>query len=258
MSILNLGAQLYTVREFTKDEKSFAETMKKLSDIGYKYVQVSGTGPLAPKFIADVAADTGIKVILTHSSLDRMMNETDTVIAEHSIFGCDGIGVGGMGGGYKYNYDGVMKFCEDIAPMVEKFKAAGKIFLYHNHRVEFEKFNGKNILELIMENTDPDGVKLTFDTYWATSGGVDPAQFIDKYGSRIFTTHLKDMTVKNNEPVMTEMLTGNINFDSIMKSCANTGVKWHMIEQDTVYIDVFESMKISYDNIMNTYAEYFK
>ena len=258
MSELCLGAQLYTVREFTKDADSFASTMKKLADIGYQYVQVSGTGPLKPEFIAEVAKENAMRVILTHTSLERMMKETETVIAEHDVFGCDGLGVGGVWGNYAKSYDGYKQFCEDISPMVEKIKAAGKVFLYHNHRHEFEKYNGKYAVEIIMENTDPDAVKLTFDTYWATSGGVDPAAFIEKYGNRIFCTHLKDMTVKNNEPIMTEMMTGNINFDSIMKASAENGVKWHMIEQDNVYIDVFDSMKISYDNIMTAYPQYFK
>lgn len=257
MSKLCLGAQLYTVREFTKDEVSFAATMKKLSDIGYKYVQVSGTGPLKPEFIAQVAKENGMQVILTHTGFERMRDETETVIAEHDVFGCDGLGIGGIWG-VERSYDGFMKFCENIAPMAEKIKAAGKVFLYHNHSFEFEKFNEKYALEIIMENTDPDAVKLTFDTYWATFAGVDPAQFIEKYGNRIFATHLKDMTVKNNERIMTEMMTGDINFDSIMKASADNGVKWHFVEQDTVYIDVFDSMKISYDNLMAAYPHYFK
>ena len=39
-----LGAQLYTVRDFMKNEEDFARTMDKIAAIGYKYVQVSGIG----------------------------------------------------------------------------------------------------------------------------------------------------------------------------------------------------------------------
>ena len=257
MSKLHLGAQLYTVREFTKDETSFAATMKKIADIGYNCVQVSGTGPLRPGFVAEVAKENGIKVVLTHSSFERMRDETDVVIAEHNVFDCDAIGIGGIWGTPR-SYDGFMQFCENVAAISAKMKAAGKFFLYHNHRFEFEKYNGKYAIEIIMENTDPDAVKLTFDTYWATAGGVDPAQFIDKYGDRIYATHLKDMAVKNDAVLMTEMLTGNINFDSILKASADKNVIWHMIEQDDVYMDAFESMKISYDNLLAAYPQYFK
>ena len=40
---MKLGAQLYTVRDFTKTTDDFAETLKKVADIGYRTVQVSGT-----------------------------------------------------------------------------------------------------------------------------------------------------------------------------------------------------------------------
>jgi sugar phosphate isomerase/epimerase len=256
MSNLCLGAQLYTLREHTKSPDDFARTMHKVAEIGYKYVQVSGTCPLEPAFIAKVCADTGLKVVLTHSDFGRMLAETDRVIEEHSVYGCDALGIGGAWN-CEHTYEGFLKFCETLAPVAEKIKAAGKVFLYHNHRWEFEKFEGKYAVEIIMENTDTDAVKLTFDTFWATSGGVDPAQFIERYGDRVFCTHLKDMTVKSDKVVMTEMLTGNINFDSILAACEKKGVKWHFIEQDNVYMDAFESMKISYDNLMATYPNYF-
>ena len=40
---MELGAQLYTVRAFTQTLADFAETLKKVADIGYRTVQVSGT-----------------------------------------------------------------------------------------------------------------------------------------------------------------------------------------------------------------------
>lgn len=39
---MKIGAQLYTVRDFCKDLDGFALTLKKVADIGYKYVQVFG------------------------------------------------------------------------------------------------------------------------------------------------------------------------------------------------------------------------
>ena len=40
---MEIGAQFYTLRDFCKDTYSFAETLKKVADIGYKAVQISGT-----------------------------------------------------------------------------------------------------------------------------------------------------------------------------------------------------------------------
>jgi sugar phosphate isomerase/epimerase len=249
---LNLGAQLYTLRDFAKNAVDFTETMKKVAAIGYKYVQVSGVGAGVTPFVIKQASDlTGVKVILTHTSATRIRDNTEEVLADHDIFGCNALGIGGIPN--EHSEAGFMKFTQEFAPAAAKIKAAGKVLLYHNHRFEFEKYNGKYGIEIILENTDPDAVKLTFDTYWALSGGVDPAAFIEKYGSRIFCTHIKDMTVINDAPVMTEMLTGNMNFDSVMAASEKAGVKWHFVEQDIVRIDAFESMKISHDNLKARY-----
>ncbi|MCL2097024.1 MAG: sugar phosphate isomerase/epimerase [Oscillospiraceae bacterium] len=254
---LNLGAQLYTVRQYMQNEKDYAQTIKKIADIGYKYVQVSGIGAgVTPAVIKRAAEDNNIKVILTHTPPGRIKDETEQVIADHDVFGCPGIGVGGMFG-HPRTEDGYKRFAEDYSGAVQKIKDAGKVFLYHNHDFEFEKYNGKTGLDILLENTDKDAFKLTFDTYWAQFAGVDPADFIEKYGDRIFATHLKDMIIETDgKKDMTEIYTGIMDFGKIFEASNKTGVIWHFVEQDEVKIDAFESMRISHDNIMA--KEYFK
>jgi sugar phosphate isomerase/epimerase len=252
MPNLKLGAQLYTVREYTQNEQDFAKTMEKIADIGYKYVQVSGIGSaISATFIKKAAEENGLNVILTHTSPARILEETEEVIKEHDIFGCGGIGVGGMFG-HERTGDGFKRFAEDFGSAIEKIKQSGKLFLYHNHRFEFEKYGGKTGMEILFENADEDAFKLTFDTYWAQAGGIDSASFIKKHAGRIFCTHLKDMTVIDDKIAMTEVCTGNMDFDRILEVSAKNGVIWHFVEQDEVRMNAFDSMKISHDNLMAT------
>ncbi len=254
---LCLGAQLYTVRAKTKTKDEFLSTVRELSKIGYRYMQVSGVGPdVTPEVIKSAVDAYGIKCILTHTNLRRIIEDTDGVIADHDVYGCDAIGIGGIANMYPHTADGYAQFALDIADAVKKIKAAGKVFLYHNHRFEFEHYGDRTGLDILMSITDPDGVKFTFDTYWAQVAGVDPADFIRKHGDRIFCTHLKDMTVKDDKLVMTECLTGNLNFDAIVDASVQAGIKWHMIEQDDVYIDLFDSMRISHDNLKAKYPQF--
>ena len=108
-------------------------------------------------------------------------------------------------------------------------------------------------LDIITENSDPEGLKLTLDTYWAYYAGEDVPAVINKFGKRIAVTHFKDMQILNGERTMTEMLTGIIDYDPIMKACDDNDIYWNFIEQDKVYIDAFESMKISHDNMKKRY-----
>ncbi len=42
---MEIGAQFYTVRAFCQNLDDFAETLRKVADIGYKNVQISATCP---------------------------------------------------------------------------------------------------------------------------------------------------------------------------------------------------------------------
>ena len=41
---MRTGAQAYTVRAYTQNEKDFSFTMKKIADMGYQTVQISAIG----------------------------------------------------------------------------------------------------------------------------------------------------------------------------------------------------------------------
>ena len=254
-----LGAQMYTVRDFMKTSDDFARTMEKLAKIGYKYVQVSGKGAdVTAEDIAKASKDTGLKVVLTHTDIKRILEETDKVIEEHTLFDCDGIGIGGIFSYKPFNLDSFKRFADDFAPAIEKIKKAGKHFLYHNHMFEFEKVDGKLYLDHIL-NASPD-IELTLDVHWVQAGGADPAQYIEKYADKIFTTHLKDFTVTENERKFAAVGEGNMNFDSIIAASLKNGVKYHMVEQDTVPegADPFDCLTVSYNNIMTRYGQYFE
>ena len=50
---MEIGAQFYTVRESCKTLDGFAETLKKVADIGYKNVQISGTCPYEAEWLKE-------------------------------------------------------------------------------------------------------------------------------------------------------------------------------------------------------------
>ena len=46
-----IGLQCYTIRDYCKTEEDFAESMAKAAKIGYRAVQISAVGPIAPERI---------------------------------------------------------------------------------------------------------------------------------------------------------------------------------------------------------------
>ena len=113
---MKIGAQLYTIHDYTKDLKSLSESLKKIADIGYKTVQVSGTCPYEAKWLDEQLKTNGLECVITHIPEAKIIGETQTAIEEHKIFGCDTIGLG--------YYDFKNKSFEEFN---DKFSNASKI-----------------------------------------------------------------------------------------------------------------------------------
>jgi len=77
---MRIGAQLYTVRQFSKTESDFTESIRKVSQIGYTCVQLSGNGNIPLETIRAVCDKHGIEIISTHTEDIRIQNDTDNVI----------------------------------------------------------------------------------------------------------------------------------------------------------------------------------
>ena len=58
-----IGAQLYTVREFTKNLTDFEETLKKVTDMGCKVLQVSGSCDFEAQWLAEQEKKLGFSCV---------------------------------------------------------------------------------------------------------------------------------------------------------------------------------------------------
>jgi len=246
-----VGAQLYTVREFTKTAEGIAESLKKVADIGYTAIQISGFGPVDPKEIAKMVEDNGLTVASTHRSWDAFLNDLDTEIEIHKLWKCNHPAIGSLSGAYR-GPDGLKRFLDELAPIAEKLAAEGMDFSYHNHNHELVKYDGKTWLSMLYDQAPPDMLKAEIDTYWIQAGGGDPAAWVKKCAGREPLLHLKDMIITpEREQRFAEIGEGNLNWPKILKAAQKGGVEWYLVEQDRSYErDPFESLAISYRNLV--------
>lgn len=241
---MQIGAQLFTVREFTKNLDDLALTLRKVADIGYKTVQLSATCPFDAQWMKQQLCANGLTCVLTHTPEQRLREETEAVAKEHDIFGCDHVGLGM----YRFRPEegeSVDKFLELYGPVARKLKEKGKYFMYHNHAYEFRKENGRLVLEQLMERIPADEMGFTLDTYWVQMGGGDPAQWLEKMAGRIPCIHLKDFAYEQKMAVVGE---GNINFDRVFEKAEAGGTEYMLVEQDKCYgEDPFACLRRSYE-----------
>ena len=240
-----VGAQFFTIREFCKNLDDFAESLKKVADIGYKTVQISGVCEYEPQWLADQLKANGLKCVLTHTSPAKMQEDPVQVAKNHDVFDCDYVGLGSFsfkGDSPETTFD---YFFETYSKVAQALHDAGKYFMYHNHAHEFQKYEGKLILDHIAEKLPADQVGFTLDTYWIQTGGGDPAYWVEKFAGRVPCIHLKDYSYGAKMAVVGE---GNINFDRVFKAAEAAGTKYMLVEQDNCNgEDPFDCLRRSYE-----------
>ena len=233
---MQIGAQTYTIRQYTQNEADFRSSMKKLSDIGYTTVQLSAVGAFPPQLMRDVCDENGLKIVLTHTDPERMLTDPEGVIADHQVMGCDYIGIGMMPERYR-SPQTVRQFTADYSVPAKKMHDAGKLLSYHHHNLEWEKSDaGQTMLDIMLEGLPPELMGITLDTYWVQAAGADVCGTIKKLADRIPCVHLKDMSVKGFEQRMAVVGEGNLPFPEILKLLEELGkTKYLLVEQDNCY-----------------------
>ena len=244
-----IAAQLYTVREFTKTPADIAATMRKVREMGYEAVQLSALGPIEPAELRKITDGEGLKVCATHGAFDRMRDETEAVIEEHTILGCEYPAIGGLPQEYRESGEGFSKFAKEASEVGARLAEGGLTFGYHNHSFELEKFGDRTGLQILYEDSDPRYFQAEIDTYWVQHGGGDPCAWVRKLKGRCPLVHLKDMKMKGREQHFAEIGEGNLNWPGIFEACKEAGVVWYIVEQDRCDGDPFDSLAISLRNL---------
>lgn len=185
---MDYSIQLYSVRDSM--ENDFEGTLKKISELGYKYVEFAGFYDHTAEEINSILDKYNLKISGTHSALDDLINNYDETVAFHKAIGNKNYIVPAY---WLRNQKEIDYFIEKVNEIAPKLKADGMTLGYHNHSGEFEMgSDGAVAYEQIIYRTD---IMLQLDTYWAFVGMKDPIALMDRIGDRIGIIHIKDGTV---------------------------------------------------------------
>lgn len=252
--IKDLGVQLYTIRAHLNNAEQIRDSFKKLHDMGYVEMQTAGGWPVSAEELRSIADATGTKIIGSHISFEEIYDETEKVMREHEAYGAKYIGVGSISPRYMSGADGILEFIEKVNEVSETLFKNGFKFTYHHHSFEFRRFGEKRMLDMLVEGLNPKTTSFVLDTYWIQHGGGDVIEWMEKLRGRIDILHLKDMGIDEKGQFDTEVLEGNMNFDSIMDAAKEIGISHYVVEQDNCPGDPFVSLKKSSENIFARYS----
>lgn len=242
---MDIGAQLFTVREFCKTPKELSETLKKIADIGYETVQISGTCDYDPSWLREQLQQNGLRCVLTHIAAQKLEQDAAAVARDHDVFDCDLVGLGYFP--FFNENQTSQDFIRRFGPVAKTLQENGKHFCYHHHAHEFAKEDGNLILQILCDTFDKDELYITADTYWMQAGGVSPELWLKKLSGRIPCVHCKDISFDRKMMPVGE---GNLNWDGILSIAQSCGTRHLLVEQDDCNgEDPFDCLKRSFCNL---------
>jgi sugar phosphate isomerase/epimerase len=243
----NVGLQLYTLRDHFNTRAEVVTTLKTVREIGYESVQFFQV-PLPVEEMRLILTDLGLSVCGVDVPLTRLEQSYDQVLEEMHILGCRYITYS-YGGDWSKGYiSGLDDYIRAISAIGHRLKSSDCRFAYHNHSFELVRYEGKPALQYFYEQTESAGILAEIDTYWIQHGGGDPAAWIRRYTGHVPLVHLKDLAMDPDKgQVFAEVGSGNMNWASILRAAADSGVDWLVVEQDICAKDPFESIAESYN-----------
>ena len=262
---MQIGAQLYTAHNHTKTLEGLAGSLRKVAEIGYKSVQVSGTCPFEPEWLKAELAKSGLDCVITHVPVPRFLEEgADKIVSDHAIFGCRNIGIGMMPkftDGDAWTVEDYEIFREKFAPVAKRMKELGAVLHYHNHYQEFQGvFAEKNLLDRMLEDFPEGSLQITLDLGWAAWAGQDIEKLIAKYDGYISRIHLKDFFEKIPEGIVEHrvyqrpVLEGELPYEAYINALSKTNCEYMLVEMDSCYDeDEFECLRRSYENVVKVF-----
>ncbi|MDN3017524.1 sugar phosphate isomerase/epimerase [Paenibacillus sp. BSR1-1] len=242
MAKIPIAVQLYTLRN--ECEKDFAGTLKKVAELGFDGVEFAGFGGLTAKQVKVLLDELGLQAAASHIPLEELENNLFKVIEDQKIIGSSYVVCPYLmpDRRSKEDYKALISILDQAG---ETSRREGITLCYHNHDFELERLsNGMTILEGIFDRTNANNLKAELDVYWLTKAGENPVEWMNRYKHRLPLIHLKDMTT-DGEQFFAELGTGGVDIEAVLKTGAENGVQWWIVEQDMSRRSPFESIEIS-------------
>jgi sugar phosphate isomerase/epimerase len=238
--VQHIGIQLYTVRQaMLADARG---TLARLAKLGYQELESARSQKghyygLNAKEMKQVTKDLGMNLRSGHVHIDKDWQKTVDEAAEsgQQYLICSSLPSTGQ------TISNYQRVAETFNKSAEACQKANLIFGYHNHEYEFAKDKGKVLYDVLLEESDPNLVKMELDLGWVIVTGNDPVHYFEKHPNRFPLWHLKDM--KKDKEESTEFGKGRINIKQMFQNAGKSGMKYFFVEQEEYAGDPMESVQ---------------
>lgn len=276
-----IGVQAMMLKEKFEELGPY-QTLKKIVELGYHAVEISQI-PMTPENVQEIKQAkedfdldiASLSCVVSNDGAgggnDDLETQFDKIVADCKTLGVDLLRIGMLPFPNMRNLETVLDFTRQANKYAKDLKKHGIDLYYHNHHVEFRKYDGKFLLDIIAEECPELGFEV--DLHWVQRGGANPIDVLDKHAGRTALVHLKDYRIGEipeeafqaleEEDVMTfyqaftniiefaELGQGSMDYKPIIEKALDTGVRYLLVEQDMLYgRDPFDCLADSRDHLI--------
>jgi sugar phosphate isomerase/epimerase len=277
--VAKIGVQAMMLKDDFAADGAF-ETLRKVSEIGYHAVEISQI-PMTGENVAELGRardELGMDIASLSAALDAppgmpgesLSDDFDKIVADAKTLGASMLRMGMLPFPAMRSLDAVLDFCDRSNAMAERLADHGIRLYYHNHHIEFTKFDGRYLLDIIADRAPRMGLEI--DVHWVQRGGLDPVRTLREYGDRVAMVHLKDYRIgripeeafeklaTGDFPAFMQAFTGvvqfaevgegNLDFPAIVAASQEIGAEYLLVEQDDRYgRTALDCLTTSHDNL---------
>ena len=156
MKDLKVGIQLYSLRDEMK--KDMDATLKKVSEMGFKYVEFAGFFDKKAEDVKAMLDKYGLTAISVHQGIDPYLREEDgkALVEYLKVIGVKYSVIPWMNKDVFHNEEQYAKFVENVKKVGAMLKENGITQCYHNHDFEFDKVGDKYVLDRLYDDVAQD------------------------------------------------------------------------------------------------------
>lgn len=245
-AVPGIGLQLYTIRDAMAAD--VPGSLKRVSDIGYKYLELAGYADgkfygYEPVEFKKMVNDLGMEILSSHTQVEGAgvtLDNARKMAEDHAKLGAKYCLQPWIVEEMRTTIASYQKMASNWNQIGKVMKEFGMQFGYHNHNFEFDTVEGKvPYFDVMLAELDKDLVTMELDLFWTTKAGQDPVEIIKKYPGRFQLFHMKDMFT-NEAPFFTTVGVsdfapvgaGVIDFRRILAVKDIAGLKYVVVEQD--------------------------
>jgi sugar phosphate isomerase/epimerase len=231
-----LGFQLYSARSYPP----FSEVFAKVAKAGYK--EVEGYGAMYAELddvgLSAMRADLdrhGLTMPTGHFSIDMLEGDPDRALKIAKALGVESIYAPHLMPDQRpKDARGWHDFGVRLEKISKPFKDAGLDFGWHNHDFEFVTLSDGSVpIDQIFAGGP--GLSWEADIAWVVRGGADPYKYIEKYGPRITSVHVKDIAPagqNEDEGGWADVGHGTLDWGKLIEVLKKTGARHYVVEHD--------------------------